>query len=335
MCQSIIIKNKEVMVVITLSKIAKEAHVSVSTASKAFSGSSEVNEETRQLVFEVAKRYGCFKKFFNAKYSKYVVAIICPEFSSIHYTNYLSCLSRYLEQENCEICVAESAFSAKREMELVDYYYKHADVDAIVVIEPHNKISGYHEVPVLLIGPINKDNDCATLFCDVDSALVESIDYLIGKKVTAIGFIGEALTSRKLKYFQRILADKGLNCNEAHIQTAQQRFEAGGYEAMEKILTATPLPRAVICAYDNMAIGAIRCINDHGLRVPEDIAILGMDNIPQAPYLVPPLASIDSKTDFLCRLAVDTVIDQINGKEVPLKQSISSTLQIRESFEIK
>lgn len=320
---------------ITLSKIAKEAHVSVSTASKAFSGSTEVNEETRQLVFEVAKRYGCFKKFFNAKYSKYVVAIICPEFSSIHYTNYLTYLSRYLEKENCEICVAESNFSAKREMELLDYYYKHADVDAIVVIEPRNKIYDYHEIPVLLIGPHNKDNDCASLYCDVDSALNESIDYLISNNVTQIGFIGETLTSRRLRYFENILTKRGLSWDEAHIQIAQQRFEPGGYEAMERILKADTLPRAVICAYDNMAIGAIRCIHDHGLRVPEDIAVLGIDNIPQAPYLTPPLASIDSNIKDLCRLAVDTVIAQINGKEVPLKQSIPSTLQIRKSFHIR
>lgn len=319
---------------ITLSRIAKEAHVSVSTASKAFSGSPEVNEETRQLVFDVAKRYGCFKKFFNAKYSKYVIAIICPEFGSIHYTNYLSFLSHHLERENCEICVAESNFSAKREMELVDYYYKHADVDAIVVIEPQNRLYGYHEIPVLLIGPVNKDNDCATLFCDVDVALEESIDYLISRNVTSIGFIGETLTKRKLKYFQSILTQRGLSRNDSHIQIAQQRFEAGGYEAMENILKADTLPRAVICGYDNMAIGAIRCIQDHGLRVPEDIAILGMDNIPQAPYLVPPLASIDSQVNALCRLAVSTVIDQINGKDVPLKQSIPSSLQIRKSFEI-
>lgn len=319
---------------ITLSKIAKEAHVSVSTASKAFSGSPEVNEETRQLVFDVAKRYGCFKKFFNAKYSKYVVAIICPEFSSIHYTNYLTYLSRYLENENCEICVAESNFSAKREKELLDYYYKHADVDAIVVIEPSNKIYDYHEIPVLLIGPANADNDCATLFCDVDSALQESIDYLTRQKVEEIGFVGEALTTRRQRCFQRILTQKGLPLRDDYIQIAEQRFESGGYEAMERILKADAPPRAVVCAYDNMAIGAIRCIHDHGLRVPEDIAVLGIDNIPQAAYLTPPLASIDSNIDALCRLAVDTIIMQINGKDVPLMQSIPSALLIRESFQI-
>ena len=320
---------------ITLSKIAKEAHVSVSTASKAFSGSPEVNEETRQLVFDVARKYGCFKKFFNAKYSKYVVAIICPEFSSIHYTNYLTYLSHHLEKENCEICVAESNFSAKREMELLDYYYKHADVDAIVVIEPANKIYDYHEIPVLLIGPAGSDNDCATLFCDIGSALNESINYLIRHNVTQIGFIGETLTGRRQRYFQKILTQKGLSWKEEHIQIAQHRFEPGGYEAMEKLLKADTLPRAVICAYDDMAIGAIRCLHDRGFHVPDDIAVLGIDNIPQAPYLTPPLASIDSNIDDLCKLAVDTVIARINGKDVPMKQSIPSALQIRESFQIR
>lgn len=69
---------------ITLSKIALLAHVSVATVSKAFSMSSEVNEQTREMIFDIAKKYGCFKKFFNAKYPKFVVAVICPEFQSLH-----------------------------------------------------------------------------------------------------------------------------------------------------------------------------------------------------------------------------------------------------------
>ena len=71
---------------ITLSKIAKLAHVSVSTASKAFSMSNEVNPETREMIFKIAKEYGCFKKFYNAKYPKLVFAIICPEFKSRFYS---------------------------------------------------------------------------------------------------------------------------------------------------------------------------------------------------------------------------------------------------------
>ena len=83
-----------------------------------------------------------------------------------------------------------------------------------------------------------------------------------------------------------------------------------------------------------MAIGALRRLADHGLRVPEDIAILGMDDIPQAPYLNPPLASIDSQIDALCALAATTVIAQINNKPVPSKQRFPSSFKLRRSFEI-
>ena len=71
---------------ITLSKIAKLAHVSVSTVSKAFSGSSEVNEQTRNLIFEIAKQNNCFKKYYNTKYPRYVIAVISPEFKSSFYS---------------------------------------------------------------------------------------------------------------------------------------------------------------------------------------------------------------------------------------------------------
>ena len=64
---------------ITLSQLAKLAHVSVSTVSKAFSMSEEVNEQTREEVFRIAKEYGCFKKYYKAKYPKTVIAVICPE----------------------------------------------------------------------------------------------------------------------------------------------------------------------------------------------------------------------------------------------------------------
>ena len=319
---------------ITLSKIAKEAHVSVSTASKAFSGSPEVNEETRQQIFEVAKRYGCFKKFFNAKYSKYVIAIICPEFNSIHYANYLSFLRQNLEQKNCEICVAESSFSAEKEEELLNYYYKHADVDAIIVIEPSCQIPEHAELPVLLLGPIDENGNGPSVFCDVDSALEDSIGYLKSNGVTTVGFIGEKLTQRKLTHFHNALNKQGIPYNENFVQIADQRFEAGGYMAMEALLKAESLPRAVVCAYDDMAIGAMRCVADHGLKIPEDIAILGMDDIPQAPYLIPPLASIDSQIDALCALATTTVIAQINGKPVPAKQRFPSSFKLRRSFEI-
>ena len=319
---------------ITLSKIAKEAHVSVSTASKAFSGSAEVNEDTRNRIFDVAKRYGCFKKFFNATYSKYVIAVICPEFSSNHYCSYLSYLRRALDKEGCEICVAESNFSPEKEKELLDYYCMHADVDAIIVIDFQTNTYDFHEIPILFMGCAPNSIGRISIVTDISGTVTECVDYLVSRGVSSIGFIGEPLTNHKLSVLQDTLSKQELVLDDAHIRISQQRFEAGGYEAMEAMLNAAPPPRAVICAYDNMAIGAMKCIADHGLRIPEDIAVLGMDGIPNAPYLIPPLASISAQTEECCRLAVRTVIRQINGQAVPVSQTIPAKLQLRESFMI-
>ena len=104
---------------ITLSKLASLAHVSVSTASKAFSMSPEVNEQTREMIFQVAKEQGCFKKFFNAKYPKYVIAVICPEYKSLFYSSALSLLQEYFSAHSCEVCVASTNFSPEKEADLL------------------------------------------------------------------------------------------------------------------------------------------------------------------------------------------------------------------------
>lgn len=321
---------------ITLSKIAKLAHVSVSTASKAFSGSNEVNEETRNLIFDIAKQHGCFKKFFNAKYSKFVIAVICPEFNSKHYTQYLSCIQEYLERENCEICVATTSFSEENEKNLIEYYYRYSRVDGIIVINSNSKViyDDNYEIPIVFINSSHKSLCRTSISTNIEPAIFESIEHLKRNNVTSIGFIGEKRTASKLLCFEKAMKSIIKDFNEDYISISDERFEAGGYAAMEKLFKKTPLPRAIVCAYDYMAIGAIRCIYDHGLTVPNDIAVLGMDNIPEAEYLNPPLASISSHTKDLCRAAVKAVIEQINGEENDYCEPFVAKFHLRKSFEI-
>ena len=73
-----------------IQKLAKLAGVSAGTVSKAFSGSLEISDKTRQHVFEIAKQYGCFEHYNKNKYSKKVVAVICPEVKSEYYCSIVS-----------------------------------------------------------------------------------------------------------------------------------------------------------------------------------------------------------------------------------------------------
>ncbi|MBQ8358304.1 MAG: LacI family DNA-binding transcriptional regulator [Oscillospiraceae bacterium] len=318
----------------TLTKLAKLANVSASTASKAFSGSPEVNEETREMIFAIAKKNGCFKKFYNVKYPKLVVAIIAPEFKSTYYTRYLSYMQELLEKENCEICVSATDFSEEKEKALLEYYYKHSNVDGIIIVNARTDIAERYEIPVVYVVPKSRPTCGVSILSKTKPAFLKSIAYLAEKNVDSVGFIGEKLTSKKFEMFQQCLQENGIPFHEAYVSISDGRFEAGGYSAMEKLLAEKRLPRAVVCAYDRLAIGAIRCVYDYGLSVPEDIAVLGMDDIPEAKFLNPPLASVSANTETLCRMATEAVFKQMNGEEVSKLQTVESEFYLRRSFEI-
>ena len=322
---------------ITLSKIAKEAHVSVSTASKAFSGSPEVNEDTREQVFRVAKEYGCFKKFYNAKYPKLVIAVIAPEFSGMYYTRYLSLIQQNLS--NCELCVSTTNFSAECEQSLIDYYYKHSNADGIILIDPITQLHTNIEVPVAVLGkvgsPREPHSDYPCVYTNIAAALLEALNYLKGKGITSVGFLGENRTGSKQNLFIQLTKQLGLRVDDNHMIRTDQRFEEGGYHAMELLLRQKKRPRAVVCTYDHMAIGAMRCLTDHGMRIPEDMAILGMDDIPEARFLNPPLASISSAHEERCRVVSEAILQRINGESVDSDIILPARFQLRRSFIIQ
>lgn len=318
----------------TLSKIAKEAHVSVSTASKAFSGSPEVSEETRELVFQVAKAHGCFKKFFNAKYPKLVIAVIAPEFSSLYYTRYLAMIQQSLP--NCELCVSTSNFSGACEKTLTDYYYKHSNVDGIILIDPAAEIPQNIEVPVAVLRG-HKQNGTSlggypSVYIDYHEAMENALRYLQEKGVSSVGFLGEARTGGKEQLFRSTMTRLGIPLAESSIVHSPMRFEEGGYQGMELLLQQGKPPRALLCAYDNMAIGAMKCLTDRGYRIPEDVAILGMDDLPEARFLTPPLSSISSVPEARCRMVADTILKQINGEPVESQIAVKAQFHLRRSF---
>ena len=316
---------------ITLSKIAQLAHVSVSTASKAFSMSSEVSEQTRQEIFRIAKEYGCFKKFYNAKYPKYVVAVICPEFHGRHYSGMVAALQDELRSRNCEICVASTDFSEETERSLLEYYHNYANVDGIIMIGGKVPISESYEIPVVSVVPNCRHPIGICLRVDYRQALTRLVGHFQAEGIGPIGFISERYTLGKLQIFRQVMRKAGLPCQ--HVVTGG-RFESGGYRSMEKLLAAEDRPRAVVCAYDHLAIGAMRCLADHGLRVPEDVAIVGMDNIPEAQYLIPGLSSIDFCIEETCRKAAESIVGLIGGSEEIFSRTLPAKLMLRESSEL-
>ena len=313
----------------TLSKLASLARVSLSTASKAFSMSNEVNEETRKMIFALAREHGCFKKFYNAKYPKLVIAVICPEFRSRYYSSVVSSIQESLAEKGCEICVASTAFSRKNLKELYEYYNNYSNVDGIIMIDCLKDEPSENNVPIVANrrSKVKTSSSCPT---GIDLA----IDYFLSKNVTDIGFIGEERTLGKLAEFKDYMNEKNIKINEEYISVSEKRLESGGYAAMEDLFRRHAVPRAVICAYDCMAIGAMRCIFDNGLKIPEDIAVIGMNNNRESEFLNPPLSSIDRCVEKMGKELSETMINNLMGKGNCSTVSVDPKLILRRSSEI-
>ena len=207
---------------ITLSKIAKLAHVSTSTASKAFANSSEVNEQTRKMIFNIAKKHGVFKKFYNAKYPKLVIAVICPEFKSRYYSTLVSSIGETLSKMGCEMCVASTDFYDKNRKELFDYYNNYSNVDGIIMIDPGNKEPEENNIPVVTNGKSN--GKMLSVSSNSSMGINLAIDYFLSKNVRDIGFIGEKRTMSKLVHFKDYM-NKTIENNVIKGNKSKEDFE--------------------------------------------------------------------------------------------------------------
>lgn len=291
----------------TLRKLAALTGYSLSTVSKAFSGSKEISEQTRQQIFAEAKKQGCFEKYNKEKYDQRIVAVICPETASAHYTEILSTLNRLVSAKGATMAISMTEFSVENEQRLLSFYAS-GRADGILVIAGSCPLPARSSVPIVCLGS-SKATGHDTVLIDMESGMREAIGLLKSQGHRRLAFIGEELTASKETLFKNTVREYRLP--EPQIIRTEQRFETGGYHAAAALLQQRPFPTAIVAAYDYMAFGAIQAIREAGLRVPEDISVIGSDNIRTAAYEQIGLSTISLNTVDACELAVERLFRKI------------------------
>ncbi|MDF7629623.1 ribose operon transcriptional repressor RbsR [Erwiniaceae bacterium L1_55_4] len=118
----------------------------------------------------------------------------------------------------------------------------------------------------------------------------------------------------RLEGFHKAMASSGLPVLPGYVVDGDFEFQ-GGFNAMNQLLTLELLPEAVFTSNDAMAVGVYHALFQAGLRVPQDIAVMGYDNIELARYLTPPLSTIHQPKDELGELAIDTLIHRMSDPD--------------------
>ena len=142
----------------------------------------------------------------------------------------------------------------------------------------------------------------------------------------------EHILLTKQSFVQAINASR-ISFSPKQIVTSQKRLEEAGLDCVEQWIATDSLPTAILAAYDEMAIGVIRALHNHGLRVPQDVSVCGRNEIDSAPYLIPSLSSIRIPVDEICHHAVEILMKKIEHPYYFLKEKMifPSELILRES----
>jgi DNA-binding LacI/PurR family transcriptional regulator len=175
--------------------------------------------------------------------------------------------------------------------------------------------------PLVLLGERVHDLPCTHVMIDNEQAAREATEHLLALGRRRIAVIGRqqspyAETSRvRLAGYRAALRAAGLEYDEALAREATWYGRADGAAAMTALLRlgGAKRPDAVFCFADTLAEGAMHAVREAGLRIPEDIAFVGFDDLDQARYAAPPLTSVAPDKRELARLAVDALLNRIEG----------------------
>jgi DNA-binding LacI/PurR family transcriptional regulator len=180
-----------------------------------------------------------------------------------------------------------------------------------------------HGLPVDLVRSNNQE------------AMCEATKHLLGHGYRDIAFINGpreiSVAQERLAGHLAALAEASLVPKESLVIHSDFRQE-GGYAAMSQLLRLEKPPRAVMIANNLMTLGALQAIHEHGLRIPEEIAVLGFDDMPWATSLRPPLTAVSQPAEEIGRTAAQLLLDRLDGTaRAPRQVILQTTLIVRAS----
>lgn len=310
-----------------LTELSKKTGFSVSTLSKAFNGSDEIPKATKEKIYDLAKQYGCLNRYLKQHYDNKVIAVIVPETDSEAYSKLITTFSAVAKRENITLCFSTDEFDIDKRNSLVDYYANYAKVDGIIVCDSGENLVKT-EVPIVCIGT-SDDIDCVTL--ESDTAFLSVIKTLQKFGHKRIAFLGEKLTTSRQELYSAFAKARGFSDKDYYEFISDYRFEEAGRDGVKAMLEKCKdnLPTALLCAYDYIAIGAIRALEELGYKVPDDFSVVGVDDITISRYI--DLSSINIQSEKRCSAAFDIIMKKLKNKYYRTSRSV----KISAEFELR
>lgn len=330
---------------VTMKDVAKEAGVALSTVSHFLNGTAPVSPRTQQKILEAIKRLN-YRPDLTARNLKRretkTLGLFVPDITNPFYAELARGVADVARESGYSVILYATSYERELEEDFVELVEQH-QVDGVVISYSFINERLWRRLeesgaPAVLVDVYPVSNEWPSVVVDNEKGIEKALSYLVSLGHAEIGYLSEppyvlSLVKRQ-RAFLNFMRRKGLPIRDEWVlveKTQRNRVEIG-FALGKKLLEAPRLPTAVVASSDLVAVGALKAFLSSGVRVPEDISVVGFDDILLASYVHPSLTTVRQPKYEMGRTGVEYLLQFLQGKrECPPLTLIEPVLVERDS----
>jgi len=316
---------------VTLKEVAREARLSVGTVSQLLHRSDpRYSLSTRNRVADIAQRLGYRPNHVARSMVRgrtQCVGVVGHMLDSHVGMARVGAMGSELQARGYQMFLAgrkvDVAFVEQRRI-IEDLIARRVD-GLIIFIEPDADSTYYHElrtrkIPFVLVGILSNPGALPVVNVDVEGGMYEATCHLLdlGHRDIAAAFGRYTMSYPnlgRLPGFRRAMEERGLSISAGRLMSEQTTSFEAAYEFTTSQMAQPSPPTAIVYTNDEMALAGIAALQDLGLQVPEDVSVVGYDDLPMARYIRPALTTVRQPRSDVGRIAVELLMNQIRGND--------------------
>lgn len=325
-----------------LRDVAKKAAVSLSTASRALSGHPHVRPETRRRVLEAARELNYNVERLRrdrGSITHPLLGLLLPDASTPFYSQILTSVYEAAFARGCDLVLYVGMSDAPTQV--IERVVRASHLSGVIVVTPrHGEDESLKrlgaKLAVVVLDHRAEGSGFPHVTVDNLRAAHRAVTHLVAQGRRRIGMITGPLRIQsamdRLRGYRLALEEAGIPFDPELVREGNFH-ENSGYEiAHEWINSSHPPIDALFCSNDLMALGALQALREKSVRIPDDVALVGFDNLPQAASANPPLTTVAQPIREMTETAVRLLLRLIQGEELDVNRVVlEAHLVVRES----
>lgn len=327
----------------SIKDVARRANVSISTVSHVVNGTRFVSESARKQVQDAIRDLdyvpSAVARSLKSNSTK-TLGMLIPNCTNPYFAEIVRSVEDHCFGAGYTLILCNTDDEPRRQTVYLQVLSEKR-IDGLIIISTGNDSELLALVEGLTIPTVLLDREISHVHCDlVETAHMQgatmATEHLLGlghKRIACIGGPTDLNSSvQRIQGWRNALDKAGFSDDAAQLVWHSDFTSQGGYEAMKQVMQSSIKPTAVFVCNDLMGIGALSAAHEAGIRVPQDISLVGFDDIELAHFSSPPLTTVAQPKQRMGEMAVDMLLERIQSKREQAKQVLlQPTLVVRAS----